>query len=89
MISQFYVILESIVAMYLASQVFSLAMTSSPPPQAVPDQLPPKTEFNILSDMTSLENLLDILKENSPIMDPGALRCTCKTLLRCNLHDIG
>ena len=52
-------------------------------------ELPPRSEYNILSDMTSLENLLDILKENSPIRDSGALRCTCKTMLRCNLHDIG
>ena len=52
-------------------------------------ELPPRSEYNILSDMTSLENLLDILKENSPIRDAGALRCTCKTMLRCNLHDIG
>ncbi|KAL5263893.1 hypothetical protein ACHWQZ_G005092 [Mnemiopsis leidyi] len=52
-------------------------------------ELPPRGEYNILSDMTCLENLLDILKENSPIRDAGAQRCTCKTMLRCNLHDIG
>lgn len=50
-------------------------------------ELPPSSEYNILSDMNSLENLLDILKENTPIVDPP--RCTCKTMLRCNLHDIG
>ena len=52
-------------------------------------ELPPKSEFNILSDLTSLESLLDILKENSPIQDYSSMRCTCKTMLRCNLHDIG
>ena len=52
-------------------------------------ELPSRTEFNILSDMTSLESLLDILKENSPIQDFTGMRCTCKTMLRCNLHDIG
>eukprot|EP00116_Pleurobrachia_bachei_P001950 sb/3462212/ len=77
--------------------------SSSPPLNKTPDytepqppQLPPRSEFSYLSDLSSLEGLLELLKEKGPLpsSNKGAssteemtTRCTCKSMLRCPLHE--